>query len=435
MRICVVGTGYVGLVAGAGFADFGNDVECVDVDLRKVEALGQGKIPIYEPGLEPLVQRNVREGRLRFSSEVARAVVDVDLVFIAVGTPPRDDGSADLSQVWEVARAVARHATGFTVVVNKSTVPVGTADRVLAILREEGAGKDFAVVSNPEFLKEGDAVNDFMKPARVVIGTDDERARERMRYLYAPFVRTLERIVLMDARSAEVTKYACNAMLATRISFVNELARLCTQVGADVEQVRTGMAWDDRIGSKFLFPGVGYGGSCFPKDLKALIATAREHALPLEVIDAVERVNERQKQYLAELVLEQLGARASEATVALWGLAFKPQTDDVREAPALAIVQRLAAAGVRLRLHDPVAGENFAALLPPSERVTYCADNYEAVRGADALLLVTEWRAYRRPDFRRVRGLMRQPNLFDGRNIWERAFVSELGFRYTGIGR
>ena len=435
MRICVVGTGYVGLVAGAGFADFGNDVECVDVDVAKVQALRQGQIPIYEPGLEPLVQRNVQEGRLRFSSDVARAVAAVDVVFVAVGTPPQADGSADLSQVWEVARAVARHATGFTVVVNKSTVPVGTADRVLAILRAEGAGKDFAVVSNPEFLKEGDAVNDFMKPARVVIGTDDERARERMRYLYAPFVRTLERVVLMDARSAEVTKYACNAMLATRISFVNELARLCAQVGADVEQVRTGMAWDDRIGSKFLFPGVGYGGSCFPKDLKALLATAREHALPLEVIEAVERVNERQKLLLAELVLEHLGARAGEATVALWGLAFKPQTDDVREAPALAIVARLAAAGVRLRLHDPVARDNFAALVPPSATVTYCADNYEAVRGADALLLVTEWRAYRRPDFRRVRELMREPTLFDGRNIWERAFVTELGFRYTGIGR
>lgn len=435
MRICVVGTGYVGLVAGAGFAEFGNDVVCADIDASKIECLERGEIPIYEPGLEPLVKRNVTEGRLRFTTAVEKAVADVDVVFVAVGTPPADDGSADLSQVWSVARTIGKYATGFTIVVDKSTVPVGTADKVLALLREHGPGKDFAVVSNPEFLKEGDAVNDFMKPSRVIVGSNDERARKILRHLYSPFVRTTDRILVMDTRSAEVTKYACNAMLATRISFMNEMATLCTKVGADVSMVRIGMAWDERIGARFLFPGVGYGGSCFPKDVKAIIATAQESGTDLQIMKAVEDVNYQQKQLLARMVLKHFDGSAKNLTIALWGLAFKPKTDDVREAPAKAIAELLLEAGATLRLHDPVATQTFRQELPPSDRVIYCDRNYDAVKDADALLLVTEWPAYRRPDFRRIKQLMRQPVLFDGRNIWEPEFVRELGFHYTCIGR
>ena len=436
MRICVVGTGYVGLVAGAGFAEFGNDVICADVDVQKIALLERGEIPIYEPGLEPLVRRNVSEGRLRFTTDVPAAVSDVEVVFVAVGTPPKADGSADLSHVWQVARTVGQYATGFTVVVDKSTVPVGTADRVAAILAEVGGeDKEFAVVSNPEFLKEGDAVNDFMKPSRVIIGTDNAKAKELMRYLYAPFVRTRERIQVMDARSAEVTKYACNAMLATRISFMNEMAKLCNRVGADVQHVRLGMGWDERIGSRFLFPGVGYGGSCFPKDVKAIIATANDHGIALEILDAVERVNELQKELLADYVLEHFGGDAKGKVVALWGLAFKPNTDDVREAPALTVAQKLLDAGASLRLHDPVAHHTFLEKLPASERVVYCERNYDAAEGADALCLITEWPAYRRPDFRRIKELMHGAAIFDGRNIWQPEIVREFGFSYVGIGR
>ncbi len=435
MRICVVGTGYVGLVAGAGFAEFGNDVVCADIDAAKIERLRRGEIPIYEPGLEPMVRRNMTEGRLRFTTRVEQAVADVEVVFIAVGTPPLPDGSADLSGVWAVARTVGQHATEFTVVVDKSTVPVGTADKVLALLRESGPGKDFAVVSNPEFLKEGDAVNDFMKPTRIIIGSDDERARKILRHLYQPFVRTMDRILAMDARSAEVTKYACNAMLATRISFMNEMAALCSRVGADVTMVREGMAWDDRIGSRFLFPGVGYGGSCFPKDVKAILSTAQEAGLDLQVLRSVEAVNIWQKELLARMVLEHFGGSGKGLTVALWGLSFKPRTDDVREAPAKAIAEKLLAEGATLRLHDPVARQTFSQEIPPSERVIYCEGNYDAVKEADALLLVTEWPAYRRPDFRRIKELMRRPVLFDGRNIWEPEILREMGFHYACVGR
>jgi len=436
MRICVVGTGYVGLVAGAGFAEFGNDVVCADVDKNKIARLIEGEIPIYEPGLKPLVQRNAAQGRLRFTTDVADAVSDVDIVIVAVGTPPAKDGSADLSHVWDVAKNVGENAKGFTIVVNKSTVPVGTADRVMAILKESGPGKDFAVVSNPEFLKEGDAVNDFLKPDRVVIGTDDERAQKRMHYLYEPFVRTRDRIVNMDARSAEVTKYACNAMLATRISFMNEMAKLCTNVGADVQRVRAGMAWDERIGPRFLFPGVGYGGSCFPKDVKAILSTAKEHGAELQILDAVERVNHAQKAWFGKALLEHFADRDPKTlTVALWGLAFKPKTDDVREAPAMTIAQALLDAGATLRLHDPEARETFSAELPASERVTYFDNNYDAAEGVDALILVTEWPSYRRPDFRKLKALMAKPVLFDGRNQWDPAMVRELGFFYKGVGR
>lgn len=436
MRVCVVGTGYVGLVAGAGFAEFGNDVVCADIDVDKIKALLRGEIPIYEPGLEPLVRRNVGEGRLSFTIDVASAIRDAEIVFIAVGTPPAADGSADLSAVWAVARTIGEYATGFTVVVDKSTVPVGTADRVLEVLREAGPGKDFAVVSNPEFLKEGDAVSDFMRPARVVIGTRDVRAKKLMRSLYEPFMRTRDRILIMDPRSAEVTKYACNAMLATRISFMNEMARLCDQVGADVHHVRVGMAWDDRIGSRFLFSGVGYGGSCFPKDVKAIARTARQCGMRMQILESAEAVNESQKKLLAEMVLEHFKNRdPSELVLTLWGLAFKPNTDDVREAPALTIAQALLEAGASLRLHDPVARKTFSDQLPPSDRVSYFDDNCEAVEGADALLLVTEWPVYRRPDFRRLKKLMRGNAIFDGRNQWDPDTLTDLGFAYAGIGR
>ena len=435
MKICVVGTGYVGLVAGAGFAEFGNDVICADIDEDKIKRLEAGEIPIYEPGLEKLVERNVHEERLHFSTDVDKAVSDVDVVIVAVGTPPLPDGSADLSHIWAVARTIGAHATGFTIVVDKSTVPVGTVKRVRELLVETGPGKEFAVVSNPEFLKEGDAVRDFLNPDRVIIGCDDERAGKVMRMLYAPFLRTSDRLLVMDALSAEVTKYAANAMLATRISFMNEVAALCSKVGADVKNVRYGMALDERIGSRFLFPGVGYGGSCFPKDVKAIIATGAEYGLQLKVLTAVEEVNEQQKELLADMTIEHFGGSMKGLTVAIWGLAFKPRTDDVREAPAKTIADKLLAAGATLRLHDPVARETFSQELPPSDRVVYYDNNYEAATGADVLLLCTEWHAYRTPDFRRVKELMRQPVIFDGRNIWHPEYMREMGFHYACIGR
>ena len=435
MRICVVGTGYVGLVAGAGFADFGNDVICADIDKSKIARLHAGEIPIFEPGLLPLVQRNVKEERLTFTTNVAKAVSNVDVVFVAVGTPPLPDGSANLQYVWDVARTVGENATGFTVVVDKSTVPVGTAHRVLEILQESGPGKDFAVISNPEFLKEGDAVADFMKPERVVIGYDDDRALKVMRHLYRPFLRATECFVQMDILSAEVTKYACNAMLATRVSFMNEIALLCAEVGANVSMVRMGMALDDRIGPRFLFPGAGYGGSCFPKDVKAIIATGKEFGLDLMICNAVEDVNKRQKALLAKMVLEHFGEDLSGITVALWGLAFKPRTDDVREAPAETIAEILLAAGATLRVHDPEAMDTFKETQPPSDRFIYCDRNYEAAQGADALLLVTEWQPYRTPDFKRLGTMMKQQVIFDGRNIWDPDYVRELGFTYKSIGR
>lgn len=436
MRICVVGTGYVGLVAGAGFAEFGNDVFCADIDEAKIRRLNEGEIPIYEPGLEPLVKRNVAEGRLQFTTDVAHAVSDVDAVFIAVGTPPSEDGSADLSAVWAVARTVGENATGFTVVVDKSTVPVGTAHRVKAILEASGPGKDFAVVSNPEFLKEGDAVSDFMKPDRVIIGTDDDRAAKLMRLLYNPFIRTRNRLLMTDCLSAEVTKYAANAMLATRVSFMNELSLLCAKVGADITQVRMGMALDDRIGSRFLFPGVGYGGSCFPKDVKAIIATGKDHDLDLKILQSVEEVNHRQKELLAHMTIAHFGGDLSGKTVGIWGLAFKPNTDDVREAPAATIARLLLDAGASLRLHDPVACRTFEEEhLPPSDKVVYCKNNYDALDGADALLLVTEWHMYRNPDFRRIKEMLTEPVLFDGRNMWDPEYLRDMGFTYTCIGR
>ncbi len=432
MRLSVVGTGYVGLVAGAGFADMGNDVVCVDIDAAKVERLRAGDLPIYEPGLAPLVVRNAEEGRLTFSTELASAVAGADVVFIAVGTPSAHDGSADLTQVLACASAIGRAMTGFTVVVTKSTVPVGTAARIEAAIREV-TSQPFAVASNPEFLKEGDAVNDFMKPDRIVIGCNDERGIELLRGLYAPFVRTHDRIVIMDACSAELTKYASNAYLAMRISYMNDMANLCERVGADVEMVRRGMGMDARIGSRFLFPGIGYGGSCFPKDVKAVMATARESGGALEILEAVHRVNDRQKARLADKIIAHHGGDLKGKRVAVWGLAFKPGTDDTRDAPALMVIERLLAAGAQVAVHDPVAGQD--ALRTFGERVSYHHGNYDAAKGAHALALCTEWREFRRPNFKRLKEMMAAPVLFDGRNVWEPSEVRALGFTYYGIGR
>ncbi len=432
MQIAVVGTGYVGLVAGAGFADFGNDVACVDVDAGKIARLLRGEVPIYEPGLDTLIAANSKAGRLRFSTDVAGAIRAAEVVFIAVGTPMAADGSADLSAVFAVGETVGKNLDGFKVVATKSTVPVGTADRLKKIIGELST-HEFGVASNPEFLKEGDAVADFMKPDRVIIGSDHPRAREVLRHLYAPFVRTQDRIHVMDPRSAELTKYAANALLATRISFMNDLALLAEKLGADIELVRKGVGSDSRIGPKFLFAGPGFGGSCFPKDLSALGYTGDSVDHALELVRATERINARQKKVLGDKIAAYFKGKLEGRTVAVWGLAFKPQTDDIREAPALTLVDDLLAAGARVRAHDPQAAANVRALY--GDRVTLCDGMYEAVEGADALALVTEWHEYRRPDFPRLKRLLREPAMFDGRNCWEPEELRALGFFYAGIGR
>jgi UDPglucose 6-dehydrogenase len=431
MKLTVIGSGYVGLVAGAGFSDFGNDVICADADAGKIARLKAGEIPIYEPGLEKLVARNVKDGRLTFSTDVPAAVAGAEVVFIAVGTPQGQDGSADLSQVLAVADVIGRAMTGPLIVVDKSTVPVGTAEKVHAAVAAR-TSHSVTVVSNPEFLKEGDAINDFMKPDRVIIGTTDERAREVLRHLYSPFVRTNDRLQFMDPRSAELTKYAANAMLATRISFMNEIAGLAEKMGADIEAVRRGIGADPRIGPKFLFPGVGYGGSCFPKDVKALLRMGSEAELPLDLVNAVDHVNQRQKGILADRIAGHFGSLAGKS-VALWGLAFKPETDDIREAPALVLIERLLAGGARVTAYDPAAAANVRAVL--GDRVAYAPGMYEALEGADALALITEWHEFRRPDFARMKKLLRAPVVFDGRNVWDPAELRALGFTYSGIGR
>jgi UDPglucose 6-dehydrogenase len=431
LKIGVIGTGYVGLVVGVCLAENGNTVHCVDIDARKVDALLRGQLPIYEPGLEEMLPRNVREERLFFTTDVAAAVHKSDLLFIAVGTPQDQDGSADLSYVLQVAEAIGKAMNGFKIVINKSTVPVGTAAKVQHVIR--GITKHpFAVVSNPEFLKEGTAVEDFLKPDRVVIGTDDPKVELIMRELYEPFVRTGHPILVMDPASAELTKYAANAMLATRISFMNEIANLCDRVGADVRQVRLGIGTDARIGSSFLFPGVGYGGSCFPKDVKALIRTARDYGVEMPVVGAVDRTNEAQKTILVPRIEKHLGGLADKV-IAVWGLAFKPRTDDMREAPALAVIQELRARRARVRAYDPKASDVARPLL--GDDVVLCQRSYEAVEGADALVVVTEWAEFREPDFGRIKSLMRRPAIFDGRNIYNPQTLRELGFHYEGIGR
>jgi UDPglucose 6-dehydrogenase len=429
--IGVVGTGYVGLVVGACLAENGNFVACVDNDEEKIARLQRGEIPIYEPGLNEMVPRNVAEERLRFTTDLDEAVRASEVIFIAVGTPQDEDGSADLTHVLDVAQGIARSMNGYKILVNKSTVPVGTAARVRDLVSSV-TPHPFAVVSNPEFLKEGTAVDDFLKPDRVVIGTDDPAVEAVMRKLYEPFVRTGKPILVMDTASAELTKYAANAMLATRISFMNEIANYCDRVGADVRQVRMGVGTDSRIGSSFLFPGVGYGGSCFPKDVKALIRMGHEVGEALHVVEAVERTNERQKSILVPRVAAHLGGLPGKI-VAVWGLAFKPRTDDMREAPALAVVEGLLAGGATVRAYDPKAEEQ--ARLAFGGRIMLCARAYEAVAGSDALIVVTEWSEFREPDFVKIRTLMRHPAIFDGRNIYDPHVLRRLGFYYEGIGR
>ncbi len=432
MKVGVIGTGYVGLVVGTGLAELGNDVLCGDVDGDKIAMLQDGRLPIYEPGLLEMVRRNTEQHRLRFSTDIDGLVSFADLIFIAVGTPPDEDGSADLKHVLAVARTIGRAMNGYKLVVIKSTVPVGTAYKVRDVIA--GLTKhEFDVASNPEFLKEGAAVNDFMHPPRVVIGTDTPRAEKLLRELYAPLVRTNNPIVAMDVKSSEMTKYASNAMLATRISFMNEIAELADRVGADISMVRRGMGADPRIGNRFLFAGVGYGGSCFPKDVKALISTGMEHGVSMALLNAVEAVNARQKGLLVDRAKERFGSNLKGRVFGLWGLAFKPNTDDMREAPAITIARGLHTAGAEIKAYDPEAMENARSAL--GDTVQMVNDMYDAAAGVDALMLVTEWLVFREPDFERLLKIMKTPVLFDGRNIYNPVRMKEMGFEYYGIGR
>jgi len=439
LKITMIGTGYVGLVTGTCFAEVGNDVLCLDVDPRKIETLNQGGVPIHEPGLEAMIRRNVEAGRLAFTTDVDRAVAHGTLQFIAVGTPPDEDGSADMQYVLQAARNIGRRMTDWKIVVDKSTVPVGTADRVRAAIAEElvarGASIPYAVASNPEFLKEGAAIEDFMRPDRVVIGAEDERAITVLRALYAPFQRSHERLLVMDVRSAELTKYAANAMLATRISFMNELANLADRLGADIEMVRQGIGSDPRIGWHFLYPGVGYGGSCFPKDVKALQFIGKQSGLPLRVLAAVEEANEAQKSVLVGKITGRLGDDLSGRTFAVWGLAFKPNTDDMREAPSRVILAELARRGARVVTYDPVAMPEARRAFGAVPWLSYASSPMEAVAGADALVIVTEWKEFRSPDFEAMRRSLKAPLIFDGRNMYDPSFVKDAGFEYFAIGR
>ena len=432
MKLAVIGSGYVGLVAGTCFADSGNDVICVDVDVRKIDDLKRGILPIYEPGLLELVEKNVASQRLTFTTDLATAVKQSQIVFIAVGTPEGEDGSADLTYVLGAAREIGRAIEKYTIVVDKSTVPVGTADKVRAAIREV-TQVEVDVVSNPEFLKEGAAIEDFQRPDRVVIGVASEKAREIMGELYAPFVRTEHPIFFMDPRSAELTKYAANSMLATRISFMNEIAALCEKVGADVDLVRKGVGSDKRIGMPFLFPGTGFGGSCFPKDVQALVKTAELNGLAYPILRAVQDVNDRQKTVLLRKAQAHFAGQLAGKKFAVWGLAFKPRTDDMREAPSVELINGLLAAGATVIAHDPVSNEAAKRVL--GDRIAYAATPYDALPGVDALFLVTEWNDFRFPDFDRMKAAMKAPVLFDGRNVWDPKKMRERGFTYAGIGR
>jgi UDPglucose 6-dehydrogenase len=432
MKIAVVGTGYVGLVTGTCFAESGNEVTCIDKDARKIETLERGGLPIYEPGLQELVQRNRREGRLAFATDLARGIAAAQVVFIAVGTPQAADGSADLSTLWAVTDALAAHANGAKLVVIKSTVPVGTNRAVAERLRAK-TKHPLEVASNPEFLKEGAAIEDCMKPDRVVVGVRRPEAAEVLRELYGPFLRTERPFLVMSPESAEMTKYAANAMLATKISFINEMANLCERMGADVNDVRRGIGHDARIGFQFLFPGAGYGGSCFPKDIRALVSMSKQLGVPAPVMEAVDRVNEAQKQVLVRKVREHYGPALKDKTLAVWGLAFKPRTDDIREAPALVLVDALLAEGVRLRVHDPEAIGNVRALY--GDKLVYCDKPYGALEGADGLVIVTEWQEFRNPNFEVMRHLLAEKVIFDGRNLYEPKTPAGYGFTYYSIGR
>jgi len=439
MRVTIFGSGYVGLVTGACLAEAGNNVVCVDVDTGKVERLKQGEVPIHEPGLDALIKRNQEAGRLEFTTDAATAVEHGLFQLIAVGTPADDDGSADLRYVLAVARAIGTHMSRYCIVVTKSTVPVGTADTVRkaidAVLLGRNLDIEFDVVSNPEFLKEGAAIQDFMKPDRVIIGTDNPRTTELMRTLYEPFTRNHERFLVMDIRSSELTKYAANAMLATKISFMNELANLAERVGADIEKVRLGIGSDPRIGYSFIYPGIGYGGSCFPKDVQALMRSSREVGHEPEILAAVEAVNQRQKQVLIDKIRHYYGGRLAGRTFALWGLSFKPNTDDMREAPSRAIIDGLLAHGARVRAYDPVAMDEARRLYRDRVNLTLCPNAYDAVQGADALVIATEWQEFRSPDYDRLKNLLAEPLIFDGRNMYDPTILARFGFTYYGIGR
>jgi UDPglucose 6-dehydrogenase len=439
MRVTIFGSGYVGLVTGACLADAGNHVVCVDVDAAKIERLKRGEIPIHEPGLEALIKRNAEAGRIEFTTDAVRGVDHGLFQLIAVGTPPGEDGSADLRYVLAVARTIGTHLNRYSIVVTKSTVPVGTADKVRAELMHTLAGRqakvEFDVVSNPEFLKEGAAITDFMKPDRVVIGTDNPRTTELMRALYEPFIRNHDRLIVMDIRSSELTKYAANAMLATKISFMNELANIAERVGADIEKVRIGIGSDPRIGYSFIYPGTGYGGSCFPKDVQALIRSAHEAGHEPQILNAVEAVNGRQKEVLYQKMLHHFAGNIKGRTIALWGLAFKPNTDDMREAPAVTLIELLLKAGAHVHAYDPVAAQEARRIFAGRSGVTLAKNAYEAAQGADALAIVTEWQEFRSPDFERLKQILKAPLIFDGRNLYDPAMLSRFGLTYHAIGR
>ncbi|NPA43557.1 MAG: UDP-glucose/GDP-mannose dehydrogenase family protein [Chlorobi bacterium] len=438
MKITVIGTGYVGLVTGTGLAEAGNDVVCVDINEEKVRKLNNGEIPIYEPGLDVLVDRNRRAGRLHFTTDTGKGIEHGEIIFLALPTPEDEDGSADLSYVKSVAEQIGDYlrehdVKDYKIVVNKSTVPVGTADEVRRIIREKAPEADVDVVSNPEFLREGFAVDDFMKPERVVIGTSSERAARKMEKLYQPFVRSGNPILIMDEKSAEITKYAANAFLAMKISFMNEIANFCERVGADVDKVRIGMGTDSRIGMRFLFPGIGYGGSCFPKDVKALYKTGQEYGYDFKILKSVMEVNERQRKALVPKMLRFFDGDLKDKKIAVWGLSFKPETDDIREAPSLYIIEELLKHGAQITAYDPEAMENVKRRL--GDKIAYASNPYEALKDADALLISTEWNAFRSPDFERMKKLMKQPVVFDGRNIYDLDQMRKHGFVYYSIGR
>ena len=439
MKVTVVGSGYVGLVTGACLSEMGNDVVCLDLDESKIRLLNDGKMPIHEPGLQEVVRRNVAAGRLHFTTDVVPAVQHGTLQFIGVGTPPKEDGSADLRYVLAVARTIAEHMTDYKVVITKSTVPVGTADKVRAViegaLAKRGATIEYDVVSNPEFLKEGAAITDFMRPDRIIVGTDNPRVTELLRALYEPFTRNHDRLLIMDIRSAELTKYAANAMLATKISFMNEIANLAERLGADIEKVRLGIGSDPRIGYGFIYPGVGYGGSCFPKDVQALAGSARAVGYEPEILTAVEAVNARQKQLLFEKISAHFGGGLAGRTIAVWGLAFKPNTDDMREAPSRVLIEALWAAGARVRAYDPVAMPEMLRIYGERADMTYVQCMEEALAGADALAIVTEWQEFRSPDFDAIKAALSSAVIFDGRNLYDPALMQRFGFIYYGVGR
>ncbi len=432
MKVCVVGTGYVGLVVGTCLAEMGNDVICVDNDIEKLNRLHQGIIPIYEPGLEDLIKVNVREKRLTFTSDIKTAVEKSLVCFIAVGTPQGEDGSADLKYVYEVAKSIGQSLNGYKVIVDKSTVPVGTADEVTKIIKAETA-EEFDVVSNPEFLKQGAAVDDFLKPDRVVIGSNSPRATEIMQELYAPFLRTGNPVIIMDVKSAEMTKYAANSFLAVKISYANEIANICEKVGADAEMVRIGMCSDKRIGTQFLFPGLGYGGSCFPKDVKALLKTAKDNNCEYQLLKSADEVNKRQRQIFIDKILSRFGTDLTGKTFAVWGLAFKPKTNDMREAPAITIINALLERNAKINAYDPKAFDS--AKFYFGDKITYLNSSYEALEGADCLLLLTEWNEFRRPDFDKIKSLMKNPVIFDGRNLYDPKRLSQRGFEYICVGK